>query len=225
MILVFFKYLIITIMVVCAILIILLINSRLQIKIEEFNVTNISKKKNNSNLLVLISLRIWGICWAKFKINKEKLANIYIKEKIKSDNKKMKNNFVENILKIKTERKKFVKEIKKAKILLDELELNINIGFENVILTSYVVGAISIIISNVLPHIINLDNYNKTELKEKYKYSIRPYYQNENLYKVNLNCIFSAKLVHIIYVIYLIKRRVDNNERTSNRKSYEYSYE
>ena len=86
-------------------------------------------------------------------------------------------------------------------------------------LTAYIIGGISIIISNIIPHIINVRDISK------YYYKLNPLYINRNIYKINLNCIIDAKLVHIIYAIYLIRKGDDINERTSNRKSYEYSYE
>lgn len=61
---------------------------------------------------------------------------------------------------------------------------------------------------------------NKTEFR------IIPLYNFGNSIKFNLNCIISVKIVHIIYVIYiLLKTRRRKNERTSNRRSYDYSYE
>ena len=58
------------------------------------------------------------------------------------------------------------------------------------------------------------------------RFIINPLYINKNLLNLELNCIFETKLIHIIYVIYILneKRRDDKNVRTSNRRSYGYSY-
>ena len=105
---------------------------------------------------------------------------------------------------------------------LKKIKLDLKVGTEDYVLTSYIVAIISILISNILPHIIR----NKKQInEEKYNYKILPIYSKNNLYKIELDCIINAKMGNIIYVIYLIKRRGDKNERTSNRKSYEYSYE
>lgn len=226
MILVFFKYLIICIFIAVITFIILTINSKIEIRIDNFNINNTDNNKNNKKLLVQVSLKIFNLHWLKIKINKNKLASGFIKQKMKIEEKNINiEEVAEKNIKTIMSNEKIKKAIKNIEIRLDKLYLNINIGVEDAVLTSYLIGVISIIISNILPHIINIKNKTTSEIKNKYKYQVAPLYMNKNLYKINLNCIFDAKLVHIIYVIYLMKRRVDKNERTSNRKSYEYSYE
>jgi len=61
---------------------------------------------------------------------------------------------------------------------------------------------------------------------KKSEFIVKPLYNLGNSIKFNLNCIISVKVVHIIYVIYiLLKKRRASNERASNRRSYDYSYE
>ena len=46
------------------------------------------------------------------------------------------------------------------------------------------------------------------------------------MYKIDLNCIFSLKMIHIINIMWLIlRKRDDKNGRTSNRRFNAYSYE
>lgn len=53
-----------------------------------------------------------------------------------------------------------------------------------------------------------------------------PMYRFGNSINLSLNCIINVKMVHIIYVIYiLLKKGMIKNERTSNRGAYDYSYE
>ena len=202
----------------------LVLISKIEVNVKNLDMSNINKKENNEKLIIQISLKIFGLQWIKFKLNKDKLAGSYVKRKLKMEEQ----NFdakeeTKKILKVIKGDEKIRREIKSISLRLQNLHLDLKLGTEDVILTSQLVGITSIIISNILPHIININR--KTNLIEQYKYRISPIYANENFYKINLNCIFNAKLVHIIYVIYLIRRRSDKYERASNRKSYEYSYE
>ena len=58
-------------------------------------------------------------------------------------------------------------------------------------------------------------------------YKITPEYSYKKSVKVNLICIMSIKMVHIINVIftYLRKRSVNRNGGTSNRRTYASSYD
>ena len=60
---------------------------------------------------------------------------------------------------------------------------------------------------------------------KKKAFSVYPLYNFGNSIKINLNCIIKVKIVHIIYVIYILLRRRNKNERASNRRAYDYSYE
>ena len=108
--------------------------------------------------------------------------------------------------------KSMIKPLKHLR--LKELNLNIDIGTSNSILTSYIVAVIATILSIFLARIIK-NNVNK------HKYRVNPIYTNKNILNIKLNCIFFTKMVHIIYiiVIFLRKRRVKIYERTSNRRT------
>ena len=58
---------------------------------------------------------------------------------------------------------------------------------------------------------------------------MNPVYQNQNLVNLSVSGIFEVKLRHIINIIYILNRKekkgVKKYERTSNRGSYDYSYE
>lgn len=113
------------------------------------------------------------------------------------------------------------KILKKVKINLETFNAKIKIGTEEIILTSFIVGILSSFIGILLGKAI------KHYKPDKYEYVIIPYYNKKNIFDMNLNCIINVKLVHIIYVIYMFskKRSENKNERTSNRRSYDYSYE
>ena len=108
--------------------------------------------------------------------------------------------------------------IKNLKIELSNFQFYINLGLENVASTSYAVGIIASIIGIILPHLVhrNIDSC---------KYIVNPIYNNKNEYEINLDCIICIKVVHIIYslISFIKKRRDENNERTSNRRTYAIS--
>lgn len=203
----------------CAVILILIIwiikTAKIEMSIYNFNINNESNTKNNEKLNIEIALKVYGIKILKIKFDKKKLEKIYAKisiSKIKKNNKK----HISKIVK-----KKIKKEIKKVDLKIEMLDLNIDLGTSDVLITTFTVSALSIIISNVLPYIIDTHKNIKN-----YKYKIMPIYKQNILYKLNLNCIINANLVHIINIIFLIRKgRSDKNERTSNRKSYDYSYE
>ena len=200
---------------IVALLIIVLVLSTIRINVEKLKITNINPDNKTNydfntklQLYFLNKIRILNI-----NITEKTLKNIRIKEKIKQINMKQ--------IEAKVINKEIIKNVKNLKINLSKLNLEMKIGTEDVILTSALVAIISSILGLIIARIIN-------QYKEsKYKYTIQPEYKGENLIKINLNCIIEIKIVHIIYVIYILLKgkRVDKNERTSNRRSYGYSYE
>ena len=111
--------------------------------------------------------------------------------------------------------------IKKSKIELEFFKTNIKIGTEDIIFTSFIVTILSSLLG------IGLAKAIKKYTENKFYYSILPVYGKNNMLDIDLNCIINVKLVHIIYVIYMFskKRSEKKYERTSNRGSYDYSYE
>lgn len=164
---------------------------------------------------LFVSLHFLNIEILKIKIDKEKLKKLNIQEKIKPNQiKKLKNNMPN-----KNETKDLVK---KLKIRLQNFNLNIKINTPDVMITTGSVAVLSTIISIILTKIISKRNYKSC------KYKVTPLYNNKNILKIDFNCIIKVKIVHIIFIIYFLlykKRRDDKNERASNRRSYDYSYE
>lgn len=201
----------------CAILgliifaIILLILSSIKLNIEKANISNfengIKKKKLKKEFLIYVELHLFGkIRIARielkhkiFKKAREKLA----KQSISSDMEKLKEI---NIVEI----------IKKLRIKIENINLEAQIGIEDVILTVGVVTVLSAILGII---------FRNAKPRAVY-YNIMPLYQFGNSVNFRLNCIISVKMVHIIHVIYILfKKGRIKNERTSNRRSYDYSYE
>ena len=117
-------------------------------------------------------------------------------------------------------KKEIIQAVKQIKPKIENLKLKVNLGTEDVIITSYLVAIVSAAIGIILPHV----TYKNTT---KCDYIIKPIYKDKNEYAVALNGIFSIKIVHIIYSMFILlkKGRDKNNERASNRRSYAYDYE
>lgn len=189
-------------------LILLNLFSYIKIKVKKINISNISDYKYDfiikCGLYLFNKVKIFEI-----KIDKEKFL------KSRTINKLKKN------IKFELEKMPKFREIEKIEINLEEINLKVKLGTEDVILTSVLVLLISATTGIILGKFV------KKYEKEKYKYTIQPFYNNRNLFELQLNCIINAKMVNIIYVIYIfLKKRSENkHERTSDRRTYDYSYE
>lgn len=120
----------------------------------------------------------------------------------------------------------FVKVLsKEIKPEILKFKLNLKIGVEDIMVTTYAIPIISTLISFILRLTVkDVDLKNK---RKDYYYKIEPIY-NKNIINLRLNCIINVKIVHIINIIYIFlikKRRSDKYERASYRRSYGYSHE
>ena len=147
--------------------------------------------------------------------------------KIRIDDKKIRKKLNDNKFKEKTQ--KFEQEIFSRKITLGafknlafeikKLNLNIELGTEDAFLTSMLIPIISALLS------ILLSKKSKDIVNQKYM--ITPIYKEQNLLKILIFGIFDIKMIHIINILYSLKNKEgeNKNERTSNRRSYDYGYE
>lgn len=202
------------ILITLAIFIITLSTFRFQI--ENLEISNIEEGSRlvSSNYRFRISVYLFNkIKWLTLKFDNKKIEKIYKKMKLaKIDFKKLEQNF----------RIEDLKYIKTLKPKISHFNFGVRVGVEDTILTTFIIFIISTAISILLPYTI------KKYDKNKYYYQVLPLYINKNVYEIKLDCIIEIKMVHIINIIYVFfkKRRVDSNEqRTSNRRSYGYSYE
>lgn len=195
----------------------IILTSTIKIRIKNLK---LSTEKYNGKLLdkeYQIIFKIFGLQRIKYlemEFTKEKLEKI--KNKFKNINiKEVVNNMGEKI----NIEYKDLKRIKKYTPKLKYINLKANIGIENAWLTSYIVPIISAILGVALNKQLSESNENR--------FIINPVYVNKNLLNLELHCIFETKVIHIIYIIYILnkKGRVNKNVRTSNRRSYGYSYE
>lgn len=147
---------------------------------------------------------------AKFSVTEKTIKKIYESGKINF--KKLKKN-----KNINTET---AKEVMQLPINIEQFNLQGYLGTESAALTPMLTTLMNALISIALAK--KIKNIQSTN----YTYAIEPVYINQNLVNLELNCIISIKIVHIINMLFNIKKEsVKKDERTSNRRSYAYSHE
>ena len=196
-------------------MLLIIVFSKIRIDVKKFEYCSANKKHINPNYYLQLSWIILNkIPIIKIKLNKYTVKKLKLKDK-----------FVDIDIKMWEERKKLDKEtisiIKKIDFAIKKLKLKIDIGTENSAITSLLIPIISTLISFLLR--------NKMKTKEEQTYIVQPIYKDQNYLNITISGIFDIKMNHIINVIYLLSRKnkkgVKKYERTSNRRSYDYSYE
>ena len=187
--------------------VLLLSEVRLNVKKLKIDNTENAEKKLDTESLIYLELFLFG---------KIKIAKINLNKKIFK-----KINLSRNLEDLKKD-KEVLEKIKKLEILkilnlkVNKLEFELKVGTFDMVITTFLVTFLSISFGILLK---NLDYRNV-------RYRIGALYKLENAINLNGNCIISTKMVHIVYAIYiLIKKGRIENERTSNRRAYDYSYE
>lgn len=194
---------------------IILYFSRIKMQIINFRFSSQKERHINKDYEILFKLCIFAwIPIFKIKITKAKLEKMKLKEKIERIN------FMEIERKIPLN-KETIQTIKKLDLSIKKINLYMDIGTENATLTSLIVPIISTIVAMIL--------HKKIKRFENQTFIMNPIYQNRNLVNLSVSGIFEVKLSHIINIIYILnkkeKKGVKEYERTSNRRSYDYSYE
>lgn len=190
--------LVLTFLILIAVFIIIVL-STIKFEIVDFELSNIIQI-TPKNYKIKLSFYLFGkIKLFSFKLNSERARKMYSKMNIEKFDIEKGRKF----LTIKN-----INILKKLNTRLDYLDLELDLGLEDAILTTELITLISIVISNILPHIIS------KYIPNKYRYKIMPIYINKNAYYIKLNCIFQLKIVHIINIIYIYlkKGKSDKNE-------------
>ena len=157
------------ILILISMCVLLIIYSTLTIKIKNLVLEN--KKEISQKAKLQISLYLLGkIKIITFSVQIKKLTNILInKEKPKTIN-KIEKQKLKYILKI----------LKKAKIIIEQLNLKIYIGTEDAILTSYATAGIASILG------IAYNIFVPQEKRDNCTYFVNPIYQDTNMYYISL---------------------------------------
>ena len=206
----------------------LIIISKIEVNIKKFHISknvnnninkNVNKKINNNGnnnwknrrTFLKISLKIGNFQWLCINLDKSKLAKIQEKlkeqeEKNKQIKEKVKRE-IKNDLKLIIKNKKLRKELKDIKPQLKRFKANIQISTKDYIITSYLVAIISIVISNIVPHLVNEKQKRKTkEIIKNINYKINPIYINQNYYDIRLSMIIDVSIFKILkFLIALVK--------------------
>ena len=194
---------------------IILFFSKIRIEITNFRFSSQTQRHINKNYEINVKLYSLGLVpTLKINLTKTKLEKMKLKEKIKNID-------VSMLEKRPSLDKEIGKAIKNLNMQIKNINLHMEIGTENATLTSIIVPAISTVIAIILRKTVK--NF------ENQIFIIHPIYQNQNLVNLSISGIFEVKMRHIISIIYIFikkeKKGVKEYERTSNRRSYDYSYE
>lgn len=208
------------IMLFFILILLVIVCSTIKIEIQKLRFLNNETDKLQYDYLMFLELRFLNhIKIVRLTLTPQKFKRLNKKVKINEKLQKIDVKDIKKDLPNKSE----IKELgKKLNLKLEEFHLNLEIGTKDVIITSAIIAILASVIGILLPKWI------KQYHPEKCQYKMRPIYQNQNVIKLSLNCIIQVKVIHIINIIFtLVKKRKESkkHERTSNRRSYDYSYE
>ena len=196
MVLVFF-FLIIFIMLIT----IFTIFSTIRLELKNIQFSNLEK---NKKYIIKISSYLFNkIKWFSLKINNSKIKRISKDLHLEQiDIKKIEKDFKISDL----------KEITNIKPKVSYLDLEMKIGIEDIVLTSYIVPIICTILAIILPHIVIKD-------REKYiKYDVLPIYHSKNEYDIKFNAILEIKIINILisgYKIFKFRKKTEKEMETN----------
>ena len=199
-------------------IIVILITIRIKFEIKNLKLSTNEKPHLNKKYQIKIVIYTFGVVPIfTIKFNNNKIQKIINNKKIKEKIKQQEIKLIENNADIDL---RLIKELRNMKIEIKEINLKVLIGTENASLTAFIIPVISTIIAIALNK--QICKYNDNQI-----FMIAPVYQDKNLIKVDFSGIFQIKMIHIINTICIVnkKRKGDKNERTSNRRSYDYGYE
>lgn len=205
-------------LLVFLIIILMIITVKIKIKFRDFKFNSQNENHLNKNYKIELIIYILNIIPIfKTKITNKKVQKVINNKKIKKMINKQKTKIIENRKNIDIEA---IKDIKNIKIEINEMNLNIILGTEDSSITAFIIPIISTVLAIFLSRTI--ERYN-----EKQVFCVSPVYINQNFINIDFSGIFEIKMIHIINTICIAnkKRKGDKNERTSNRRSYDYGYE
>ena len=195
-------------LIVISLFITILTTAKLKIVIKKIEIKNLDDAIKMLNILIYEKndiAKLNFLDYLKFDIK----IKVIIFEKlpiliIKLDNNKlkniMKNQYTREIKKHKDieKEKKKAKEISKKLVrvlTLKKSNLDIHLGTEDAAFTAIISSLASILISIILPYIVDIKKY------KYHNYKITPIYLNKNVFFLQFSCIITSKILHIIKVM------------------------
>lgn len=200
------------------VIILMILTIRVKFEFIDFKFTSLPKEHLNNNYKIKIIVYIFEkIPILVLKITNEKIQKAMKNEKLKKVVKNQETKIIENRKNID---KELIKSLKNIKLQVEEMNLQISLGTEDASITAFIIPIISTIIAIFLSRKVKEHN-------DRQVFSITPIYINQNLINIQFSGILQIKMIHIINTICIVnkKRKGDKNERTSNRRSYDYGYE
>lgn len=190
--------------------ILLIAFSSIKLNIKKANISNfdkgIKRRKIEKDFLIYVELHLFGkIKIARLRLKEELFQKVKVqaeKQDISKDVKKLREMNIKEL-------------IKKLKVKVEVLNIEAQIGIEDVILTSSVVTAISVFLGVVLRNMNHDDLY----------YNIMPVYQFGNVIDIKFNCLISVKVIHIVKVIYILLKEKKSKKDKLQSAIYNYSYQ
>lgn len=192
--------------------VIILSKIQIQIKNVHFNSSKPKGKLDANYKIIIIVYILKKIPILKINVTQSKLKKLKLKEKVRQ----AEIDIIQNKKKID---KEILHELRKIKVQIKYWNLELLLGTEDAKITALIVGYLSIFLGIYLNK--------KISKHENKKFSIQPVYIGQNILKLIFEGIFEIKTVNIINIIWNLKKkeRRNGNERTSNRRTYDYSYE
>ena len=198
--------LIIFLIIFFLLLILMSINVKIEIENLKVIVPKINGRYTNKDSKILLKIYILkNIKITEINLKKINLNNEKFKNKIQSQIKQEKFNI------------NAINFFKNNNYILEKMNLKIIVGTEDAAITAIGVG--------IIASLISIFFHNKIFDINKQKYEVLPIYENKSILKIEFDGIFTFKIANIIGMAKYLKRRVDKNDRTSNRRAYAYSNE
>lgn len=179
---------------------------------------SMNKNYFEKNFVIVITFLLFHrVTVFKIKVNNEKIKKLLSSGRIRKTIKEQELKIIKNR---KGLDKDILKGIRDIKIDIEEMDLRVFVGTENASITAFIIPILSTVLATILSK--SIKKYNNKQI-----FSITPVYINENLINIEFSGIFQIKMIHIINTICRVnkKRKGDKNERTSNRRAYDYGYE
>lgn len=189
-----------------------LLISNIQISIENLKIDSSNKEQIIKDQFV-IRLKMYlfkKIKILSIKFDKKRIQKIYLTQKEKLE--KIDPSEVLKTLPINTNT---IKQIKKREIELSNLDFKINLGLEDVILTTSVVGILSVLFPLFLS--LFIDKYDS----KRFEYEIKAKYNQKMSIDLSLDCKIDISIKEIVFFFLYVLKQKKKKENKENKKMYQ----